>query len=245
MDNPALVSLTFDDGFRCQFEKALPILDSYDILATFFLVANRDATHDRWAGHFNDWWKIDWREDDIAMLKKLVQHGHEIGSHSVAHHPTKMKTQPDIEARESKRLIEEWIGTKVSSFCYPFYHSHANLANAVRDAGYEQARGGGIPPNYGPRASYYAVGQNGAFDRLNIDCRQISATENVGGWIRPGCWHVLTFHGIGGERDGWAPIPVEQFATQMTELARHRDSNAVEVVPFKDGAERVGLQRSQ
>ena len=44
MNNRALVSLTFDDGFRCQFEKALPILDAYDIPATFFLIANQNLS---------------------------------------------------------------------------------------------------------------------------------------------------------------------------------------------------------
>src|ERR1035438_1943827 len=234
----SLVSLTFDDGFRCQFEKALPVLNSYGMPATFFLIANRDSTHDRWLGHTNDWWKIDWREDDIAMLKQSVRDGHEIGSHSVTHHPTKMATQPDIEARESKRLIEGWVGTKVSSFCYPFYRSHAYLANAVRNSGYEQARGGGTPPSYGPRASYYSALPESMSDRFNIDCRQISRNENVGGWIQPGRWHVLTFHGIGDEKDGWEPITVEQFATQIGELARLRDSNVVEVVTFKRSEER-------
>jgi peptidoglycan/xylan/chitin deacetylase (PgdA/CDA1 family) len=243
MDAQALVSLTFDDGFRCQFEKALPILNSYGIPATFFLIANEDPTHDRWAGHLNDWWKIDWREDDIAMLKKLIQDGHEIGSHSVTHHPTKMAMQPDIEVRESKRLIEAWVGIKVSSFCYPFYRSHGYLADAVKNAGYEQARGGGTPPNYGPRASYYTISHNGTWDRFNVDCRQISRSENVSGWIQPGRWHILTFHGIGGEKDGWEPITVAQFAAQMGELAKHRDSKVVEVVTFKDGAERAGIQR--
>ncbi len=239
MDKPALVSLTFDDGLRCQFERAIPILNQHGFPATFFLIANQDSTHDRWAGHTKDWWKIDWREDDIEMLKQLVQDGHEIGSHSVTHHPTKMRTQPEIEARNSKQLIEGWIGTKVSSFGYPFYHSHDYLAGAVNNAGYEQARGGGIPPSYGPRASYYTVPDNGCLDRFNVDCRQISKNENVGGWVRAGCWHVLTFHGIGGEQDGWEPITVEQFATQMAELAKHRDSSAVEVVTFGDGADRL------
>jgi len=132
MNGQALVSLTFDDGFRCQFEKALPILNSYGIPATFFLNANQNQTHDLWSSHTNDWWKIDWRDEDIAMLKKLVQNGHEIGSHSVTHDPNKMPTQPDVEARESKRLIESWLGSKVSSFCYPFYHTHAYLANAMK-----------------------------------------------------------------------------------------------------------------
>jgi hypothetical protein len=71
MHNPALVSLTFDDGFRCQFEKALPVLKRHSLLATFFLIANCDANHDRWLGHTTDWWKIDWRDDDVNMLKQL------------------------------------------------------------------------------------------------------------------------------------------------------------------------------
>jgi peptidoglycan/xylan/chitin deacetylase (PgdA/CDA1 family) len=239
MNSPAIVSLTFDDGFRCQFDNALPILDKHHLLATFFLIANKEATHDRWLGHTSDWWKIDWRDDDIAMLKQVASEGHEIGSHSVTHHPQVMPSQPDVEARESKRLIEEWIGAPVTSFCYPFYRSHAYLATAVKSAGYEQARGGGSPPGYGPRASYYTIGHDNALDRLNVDCRQISRSENVDTWIQPGRWHVLTYHGIGEQRDGWEPISIEEFSRQMTELAALRDSNAVEVLPFNGGTKRA------
>jgi peptidoglycan/xylan/chitin deacetylase (PgdA/CDA1 family) len=239
MSSPAIVSLTFDDGFRCQFEKAVPILNNHQLPATFFLIANRDETHDRWAGHTSDWWKINWRGDDVAMLKQLLREGHEIGSHSVTHHPQFMQSQPDVEARDSKRMIEEWIGTPVTSFCYPFYRSHAYLAAAVRNAAYEQARGGGSSPNYRPQASYYAVGQDETLDKFSVDCREISKSENVRAWIQPGRWHVLTYHGIGQQKDGWEPIPVEEFSRQMTELAMLRDSNAVEVLTFKDGAKRV------
>jgi peptidoglycan/xylan/chitin deacetylase (PgdA/CDA1 family) len=115
MSSPAIVSVTFDDGFRSQFENALPVLSRHHLLATFFLIANREATHDRRLGHTSDWWKIDWRDDDIEMLKQLVMDGHEIGSHSVTHHPEVMPTQADVEARDSKRLIEQWIGTTVTS----------------------------------------------------------------------------------------------------------------------------------
>jgi peptidoglycan/xylan/chitin deacetylase (PgdA/CDA1 family) len=235
----SLVSLTFDDGFRCQFEKALPILNSLDMTATFFLIANRDSTHDRWSGHTNDWWKIDWREDDIAMLKTLTLDGHEIGSHSVTHHPVKMRSQPEIEVQESKRLIERWMGTAISSFCYPFYRSHGYLADVVKNVGYEQARGGGFPPYYLPQASYYPVPDDGSLDTFNVDCRQVSSNENIGEWVQPRRWHIVTFHGIGGERDGWASISVDRFATQMAELAKLRDSGAVEGVTFKDGAARL------
>ena len=238
---PSLVSITFDDGFRCQFEKALPILNRHRLPATFFLIANKNSTHDLWSGHTNDWWKIDWRDDDIAMLKQVVRNGHEIGAHSVSHHPVTLKEpgQAETEACGSKRLVEERVGTKVSSFCYPFYWSHAYLADAVKRAGYQQARGGGVSPSYVPSASYYPIPENGSLDRFNIDCRQIAANENVGGWVRPGHWHVLTFHGIGNDKDGWEPITAEEFARQMAELAELRDSGGAEVVTFKDGAARV------
>jgi len=233
MDNPALVSLTFDDGLRCQFRHAVPILNQYQFPATFFLPANPDSTHEFWYGHVNDWWKIDWREEDILMLKKTIQDGHEIGSHSVTHNLDIMPGQPEIETHKSKQLIKDWLGIEVSSFCYPYYgRSHAYLANAVKNAGYEQARGS-------PRASYYIIPDDGSLDRFNVDCRQISTNENVGGWVHPGCWHVLTFHGIGDHKDGWEPITVPEFARQMAELAKHRDSGAVEVVTFKEGADRL------
>ncbi len=232
MDRPALVSLTFDDGLRCQFGRTLDILNQHGFPATFFLAANRDSTHEPWYGHINEWWKIDWSEEDISALKKVLQAGHEIGSHSVTHNLDKMWRQPDDEARESKRLIECRLDTKVSSFAYPYYRSHDYLFAAVKSAGYEQARGG-------PRGSYYVVSGDSSLDQFNVDCRQISGYENVSGWVRPGFWHVLTFHGIGGDRDGWAFITDEQFSAQMAQLAKFRASGAVEVVTFKEGAARL------
>jgi hypothetical protein len=72
-----------------------------------------------------------------------------------------------------------------------------------------------------------------------VDCHQISDNENVTGWARPDCWHLLTFHGIGTNQDGWEPISVLKFERQMAELANLRDSGTVEVVTFKNGADRV------
>lgn len=215
-------------------------MDRHGFKATFFLSANQDPTHDLWNHHVDDWWKIDWRDEDVAMLRALVRDGHEIGSHSVSHHPEKLKIleRSDFEARESKALIEGWMGTKVTSFCYPFYWSHEYLASAVKNVGYEQARGGGRAPQYGPTNSYYSLSDPANMDRFNIDCRQISTSEDVKGWLRPGCWHVLTYHGIGDEQDGWEPISVEQFTTHVEELARKRDLGAAEVVTFTEGAGR-------
>jgi peptidoglycan/xylan/chitin deacetylase (PgdA/CDA1 family) len=235
----SLISLTFDDGLRCQFDNAVPVLNSHGIPATFFLIANREPTHESWWGHKEEWWKIDWSQGDIANLRQLIKDGHEIGSHSVTHHLEKMQANPLAEARESKEWIEDRLDITVTSFCYPYYRSHAYLADAVKKTGYEQARGGGTPPLYNPSASYYAVPHDHSFDRFNVDCRQMSANEKVAGWVRPGCWHVLTFHAIGTPRDGWEPISKDRFATLMAELAKYRDAGTVEILTFKGGAART------
>lgn len=238
MDKPALVSLTFDDGLRCQFERAVPILDQYGFLATFFLIANTDPICTDGCEH-PDWRKIDWNANDIQLLKSAAQRGHEIGSHSVWHkdpepHSPKFRQDfdPTFEAEESKRLIEGWMGMEIPSFCYPFCKKPDPLKNAVIAAGYKQARSGAD-------AIYYPV--QSRIDYFNVDCRLIGryGTENVDGWLQPDCWHVLMFHGIGTINDGWWPISVPEFTRQMAELAKHQDSGAVEVVTFKDGATRL------
>ena len=217
----SLISLTFDDGLRCQFEHALPLLDAHGIPATFFLIANQEPTHE---GHRNEWWKIEWSESDIAMLGQAVQRGHEIGSHSVTH--DWMPTQPEFEATESKRLIQNWMKTEVSSFAYPYCRT--DLTDAVKKAGYRQARAGA-------GNSYYPLGSGLDF---NLDCRQVSDNDDVKDWIRADHWHILMFHGIGDQHSGWAPVAIERFASIVSELAELRKSKAVELVTFKDGVRR-------
>jgi peptidoglycan/xylan/chitin deacetylase (PgdA/CDA1 family) len=228
MNRPAIISLTFDDGLRCQFEHAVPILDKHGFSATFFLVANTDAIHTDGTPHL-DWPKINWSEEDNQLLRDMVGRGHEIGAHSVHHRHPFLDADPKLEAEASKEWIETRLGQPIPSYCYPFYYIKPPIKDAVISAGYKQARGG-------PGCSYYPQSPQ---DWFNVDCRQIAKEENVRGWIRPDCWHVLTYHGIGDERDGWEPITIAELDRHMAELAKHRDSGAVEVVTFKEGAERL------
>jgi peptidoglycan/xylan/chitin deacetylase (PgdA/CDA1 family) len=231
MDKPALISLTFDDGLRCQFEQAVPILDQYGFPATFFLVANTDPIHTDGNKH-PDWRKTDWSPQDIQFFKSMIQRGHDIGAHSVHHRQPYLDDDPKGEAEGSKKWIEDRLGVDVPSYCYPFTHCTDPIKNAVIDAGYKQAR-------WGAEDTYYSL-QN-PIDHFKVDCRCIGryGDESVDGWLRPECWHVLMFHGIGTINDGWGPISVPEFTRQMVELAKHRDSGAVEVVTFNDGADRL------
>ncbi|MGB0006044.1 MAG: polysaccharide deacetylase family protein [Candidatus Sulfotelmatobacter sp.] len=230
INNPACISITFDDGLRCQFERAVPILDKYDLPATFFLVANTDPIHTDGHSH-PDWKKSNWSDTDIEFFTSMRERGHEIGAHSVHHRYPFLDTDPKLEAEASKRWIEDRLEVGVWSYCYPFYHVTPPIKNAVITAGYKQARGGHANSYYAPQSS---------IDWFDVDCRQISMQrENVEEWVRSDSWHVLTFHGIGTEQDGWEPIAESEFARQMVELAKLRDAGAVEVVTFHGGAERL------
>ena len=239
----SLISLTFDDGLRCHFEKVLPILNAHRLPATFFLVANNDWSlkdgqrHPRWS-------KTNWNKKDIHLFTAMILDGHEIGSHSVHHRHPYLDRDPVYEAQFSKKWIEDRLNVEVSSYCYPFCHFSDAIKEAVVNAGYSQAR-------WGAYEAYYPLEQ--AIDRFKVDCRLISkfgyertrgnfigmyGAEDVAGWSRPACWHVLMFHGIGGIKDGWWPIPTPEFERQMGELAQLRDCGAAEVVTFKEGAQR-------
>ena len=143
----ALVSLTFDDGLRSQFEQAVPILDQFGFPATFLLIANTEpANIDPSLELSKTWRKTDWSENDIRGFKSMIHKGHEIGAHSVTHRYPLIDDQPKCEAEGSKEWIETRLGVEIPSYCYPFYRITEPIKNAVINAGYKQARGGpGIP----------------------------------------------------------------------------------------------------
>jgi peptidoglycan/xylan/chitin deacetylase (PgdA/CDA1 family) len=157
VENPALVSLTFGDGLRCQFERAVPLLDRYGFLATFFLTANTDPIHID-GGRHPDWRKVDWRIEDIALLKNLVQQGHEIGAHSVHHLYPFLDTNPKGEAEGSKHWIESRLGLEVVSYCYPFYHFTDPIKKAVMNAAYTRRSRGDSDDVFGCRDFDYQAG---------------------------------------------------------------------------------------
>lgn len=247
MDKPLVISLTFDDGLRCQFEQAVPILDRYSFPATFFLVANTDPIHTDGCQH-PDWSKTDWSEKDIQFFKSMIQRGHEFGAHSVHHRQPFLDADPKLQAEGSKQWIEDRLGVEIPSYCYPFNYITEPIKKAVINAGYKQARWGAERP-YRPEQC--------PIDFHMVDCHFIArdnpasvvvdgishnvgtdGSEDVNGWLQSD-WYVLMFHGIGTIYEGWWPISVGEFARQMAELAKLRDSGTVEVVTFKDGADRL------
>ena len=118
------IAVTFDDGFQNNYQYAYPVLKKYNIPATMFVVIN-------WVGKpgFMNWEEIKDMSDSGIVA---------IGSHTKVHFwllgSDDRFLQDEIVG--SKKIIEEKIGKRVNSFCYPMGSFDAKSKKAVEDAGY-------------------------------------------------------------------------------------------------------------
>jgi peptidoglycan/xylan/chitin deacetylase (PgdA/CDA1 family) len=117
------VALTFDDGYRDNFEHAFPILRKYRVPATIFLVSSTVGT----ANH------LSW-DDVLLMRRKQVGYG----SHTVTHADLTTLAGPalDHELRESKRIIESRLVETISAVAYPAGKYNRRVAARAEAAGY-------------------------------------------------------------------------------------------------------------
>ena len=129
------VSISFDDGFRNNYELAFPVLIQKEKPAAVFIVVN-------WVGQKNF---MSWPE-----VREIAKAGITIGSHSLSH-----RWLPRIsDAREltseifdSKKKIEDEIGLEVRHFSYPVGGVDERVAALVREAGYRAAWVAGARPS--------------------------------------------------------------------------------------------------
>jgi peptidoglycan/xylan/chitin deacetylase (PgdA/CDA1 family) len=114
------LAITFDDGYRDNFENARPVLETLSLPATFFVVSDWIGTDvvpwwDRERGARYPW--MTW--DEVRLLHRK---GFEIGAHTRTHADLG-KVSLD-EAREEilgARLdLERQLGASVESFAYPY-----------------------------------------------------------------------------------------------------------------------------
>lgn len=103
------VLLTFDDGTLDTYEKLFPILQKRQIKAIVFLITDFIGTKPDY---------MTWEQVRQMQQSGLV----EFGSHTCSHARLRKLSTPDIlhELTESKKVIEEKLGTPCLAFCYPF-----------------------------------------------------------------------------------------------------------------------------
>lgn len=119
------VVLTFDDGLRGQYDRALPKLRKRGWPAVLFLKV--DALTQ---GELSD-----------EMVEEMLAAGWELGSHTITHADL-AQAGPDLLAEElqgSRRELRKRFGVPVVFFCYPAGSYDAEAVAAVEDAGYRGA----------------------------------------------------------------------------------------------------------
>ena len=122
------LAITFDDGYRDNFDRALPVLEKLSLPATFFVVTE-------WMGtDVLPWWDAErgtrhpWMTWD--QVRTLHRKGFDIGPHT--------RTHADLGSISGAEAERE-IGASADLFAYP-YGGAENLSEAnrtlVRNAGF-------------------------------------------------------------------------------------------------------------
>ena len=129
------VAITFDDGFHDIRTTAFPIMQRLGMNGTVFLSTayiGRDfITGRRCLGE--------------ADVRELAKDGVEFGSHTATHPQLKTLAREGIRAElsDSKRQIEEIIGSEVNAFSYPYRFPEEDelfvqeLGDLLAEAGYK------------------------------------------------------------------------------------------------------------
>jgi peptidoglycan/xylan/chitin deacetylase (PgdA/CDA1 family) len=126
------LAITFDDGYRDNFENAAPVLEKLSLPATFFVVS-------QWVGSdVVPWWdkaqgvRHPWMSWD--QVRSLRRRGFDVGAHTRTH--VDLGKVGASEAAEeilgARNELETQVGGPVDLFAYP-YGLRRNLAEAHRD----------------------------------------------------------------------------------------------------------------
>lgn len=136
------VILSFDDGYEDNFTDAFPILKEFGYSAIFYLPYNFIGKDDMYPRDKKESNLIQHnRIMDWTQIKSIHNAGMEIGSHTLSHQNlTKMNaTKAKKEIFESKNRLEQKLGLKVTSFCYPGGYFNEKHVYWTEKAGYLSA----------------------------------------------------------------------------------------------------------
>lgn len=117
------IVITFDDGWRDNYEFAFPILKEYGFEAMIFLIADNIG-------------KPDFLTKD--QILEMHEFGIRFGSHTSSHADLKSlnKDEKWKEIFSSRKVLEETFPFTVDYFCYPKGLYDQEAVKMVREAGY-------------------------------------------------------------------------------------------------------------
>lgn len=129
---PRPVLITFDDGYRDNYENAFPILQRYNMTATIFLVSD-------FMGRFDKY--LTW-----PQVQEMSEAGIYMGSHTLSHFQlTDLSDEELHQQLEGGKLAVEWKTLQFAEYlAYPCGSYNDKIIEACRQCGYK----GGFTVNY-------------------------------------------------------------------------------------------------
>jgi peptidoglycan/xylan/chitin deacetylase (PgdA/CDA1 family) len=127
------VMLTFDDGYRSNYDIALPIVREHAFTATVFLVSGM-------IGGTNAWDTDELQEPllDSHQIRELQSDGIDFQSHTRTHAslPSLSDAQALDELKGSKCELEQMLGKSVDTIAYPWSRHDVRVERVAEEAGY-------------------------------------------------------------------------------------------------------------
>ncbi len=147
---PRCAVITFDDGWKSQYEVAWPIMKKYGYPFTMFLYTEGVAGGSLGGGQAITWEQLaDMRDNGVDIEAHTATHqdlreGHTITLASPGGKKTRTKLTGaqyeqwmQNEVVGSKQLLEQRLGIKINCFAVPFGNYNEHVKEIARNAGYE------------------------------------------------------------------------------------------------------------
>jgi peptidoglycan/xylan/chitin deacetylase (PgdA/CDA1 family) len=140
-------AVTFDDGWVSTLRHGFPLLERLGVPATVFVASGLVDRHEQpMRGAVIDPWQDTPHRDELHCLsweelRGLVEHGWEIGAHSMTH-PLLTRLDDETlaeELRGSKLRCEEMLGVPCRTMAYPTGDFDERVERATGAAGYDAA----------------------------------------------------------------------------------------------------------
>src|SRR5918996_3861540 len=146
---PRCAVITFDDGWKSQYEVAWPILKKFGYPVTMFIYTEGVRGGSLGGGEAITWEQLaDMRDNGVDIQAHSATHqdlreGHNVMLISGGKRTRTKLTGPQYqewvqnEVVGSKQLLEQRLGIKVNCFAVPFGNYNENVKELARNAGYE------------------------------------------------------------------------------------------------------------